>query len=287
MKFSPDNRHPSPAMIREAMTNPDAPSPAHEARTLGRVADDADALDVHRHLSSRTDAPGGTDAPSSPLCQCLDCQSRRAAPNRAAVRVLDVEHAMVQEGRERLIASNGGPTVYVGNERHNDLSPTLTAVERARANLTKIRDQLVAGTVRADGTVARVHVPNAGRPVWETTAAGLARQAHAQMDLEIEVGVVFEHDRGERRDHDYPGTPEHVRPVAAYPPEQMARAILRNLAYELGSSSFKAIGHGMLSEESIHDFIRNAGDKILNILAACGEEAADLAEDQDPIPYRK
>lgn len=177
-----------------------------------KKAMDALGRDIAAVSSSRTDAPRGTDSPSS-------------------------------------------PAVYVGNERFN-------------------------------------------RPVRETpaTAWDLAVRSIPRdetIDHEVEISLEYKYDPGDRRTRDYPGEPSHVTAVSAFLPEAFCRAILRNLAYELSTTSMRirtdgGTTRGMLTEDAIHDFVRLAGEKVLNVYDAVQDVADDTAREvENPEQFKQ
>lgn len=124
--------------------------------------------------------------------------------------------------------------------------------------------------------------------VWEAASARI--RADKTLPQEIELRVKFARVKGERGDRDHPGEPTHVEAVAAYLPHSLSLVILRTITHELLSSAFRirtdgGESRGMLTEETVHDFVRDAGEKIINALDWCADDAADMAMDEDPSAY--
>lgn len=221
---------PSASVIRDALTRPHQPSPGAESRTLGRIAADADALDAAKVARQAAIA-------ASP-CGCSECAEDRA-----------------------------GPTVFVGNEVLNTLSPALTAIERAKR-----------------AAVAPPPIKPGVKPIWATVAEGVPN--HAQLDKDIELRLEYSYDAGERGDRWQPGVAAHVSAAAAYLPKDLGTIVLRSVLHEMGSTAFKFTPQGMITEESLHDFIRDAGPKIIDVLRWCEDEASEQAAGEDPEEFR-
>lgn len=204
--------------------------------------------------SSRTDAPGGTEAPIVSLGQgdtatkynrCLGgCGGLTSSPDHWCVKCsLD-----------------------------NPNSPARVASRAADA-------QRRTATKPTPATA------------WDLAVRSIPRDE--TIDHEVEISLEYKYDPGDRRTRDYPGEPSHVTAVSAFLPEAYCRAILRNLAYELATTSMRVrtdggTARGMLTEDAIHDFVQLAGEKVLNVYDAVQDVADDTAREvENPEQFKR
>ena len=115
---------------------------------------------------------------------------------------------------------------------------------------------------------------------WDLAVRSIPRDE--TIDHEVEISLEYKYDPGDRRTRDYPGEPSHVTAVSAFLPPAYCRAILRNLAHELATTSMRirtdgGTTRGMLTEDAIHDFVQLAGEKVLNVYEAVQDVADDTA----------
>lgn len=128
-------------------------------------------------------------------------------------------------------------------------------------------------------------------PIWESVPRQFPKDDH--IDHEVEIAIEYRFEKAERGTRDYPGEPAHVTAYAAFLPERFCRAILRRLTHEMLTTSFRVRTDGgtilgRLSEESVHDFIQHAGEKVCDVIDAVKTEADEQAASvEDPERYRR
>ena len=124
-------------------------------------------------------------------------------------------------------------------------------------------------------------------PIWDSVPRQFPKDDH--IDHEVEIAIEYRFEKGERGSHDYPGEPAHVTAYAAFLPERFSRSILHGLTHELLTTGGFEVGpHGMLTEESVHRFIQQAGERICDVIDAVKTEADEQAASvEDPEHYRR